>query len=108
MDDGRKLTFHPAQGEAQEIPVPEKELYLGEVEDMHAAVLDGQPNYLSLAETRNHVKTLLALYASAAEQRPISLYAAAAQIGCQYGQTGHLRARLSPTACLLTLIRKLC
>jgi D-xylose 1-dehydrogenase (NADP+, D-xylono-1,5-lactone-forming) len=73
MDDGRKLTFHPAQGEAQEIPVPEKELYLGEVEDMHAAVLDGQPNYLSLAETRNHVKTLLALYASAAEQRPISL-----------------------------------
>ena len=73
MDDGRKLIFHPAQGEAQEIPVPEKELYLGEVEDMHAAVLDGRPNYLTLDETRNHVKTLLVLYASAAEQRPILL-----------------------------------
>ena len=32
---------------------------------MHAAILDGAPIYLTLAETRNHVKTVLALYESA-------------------------------------------
>jgi predicted dehydrogenase len=47
------------------VPVPPKELYLGEVEDMNAAVLDGKPNYLTLAESRNHVRTVLALYESA-------------------------------------------
>jgi D-xylose 1-dehydrogenase (NADP+, D-xylono-1,5-lactone-forming) len=73
MDDGRQLIFHPAQGEAQEVPVPEKELYLGEVEDMHAAILDGAPNYLTLAESRNHVQTLLALYESAERGTAVSL-----------------------------------
>ncbi|MBE2197312.1 MAG: Gfo/Idh/MocA family oxidoreductase [Anaerolinea sp.] len=64
-DGARQLLFHPAEGAPQEIPVPEMELYLGEVEDMHAAILDGASTYLSLAETRNHVKTVLALYESA-------------------------------------------
>lgn len=73
MEHGRQLTFYPENGSPQEIPVPEKELYLGEVEDMHAAILDGQPNYLSLAETRNHVRTALALYESAAKQTIVSL-----------------------------------
>jgi predicted dehydrogenase len=63
--DRRRLTFEPAAGEAHEIVVPEKELYLGEVEDMHAAILDGRPTYLTLGETRNHVKTVLALYEAA-------------------------------------------
>jgi predicted dehydrogenase len=71
MDDGRQLIFHPAQGGPQEIPVPEKELYLGEVEDMHSAILDGKPNYLTLAESRNHIKTLLALYESVVKRAPI-------------------------------------
>ncbi len=66
MDDGtRQLLFHDADGRVEEIPVPEKELYLGEVEDMHAAILDGQASYLDLAETRDHVRTILALYESA-------------------------------------------
>ena len=59
------MTLFNAQGEAEVIPVPPKYLYLGEIEDMHAAILDGKPNYLSLAETRNHVKTVLALYEAA-------------------------------------------
>jgi len=65
----RSLTFYPAQGVPQEIPAPEKELYLGQVEDMHAAILDGAPNYLTLAETRDHVRTVLALYKAARERR---------------------------------------
>ncbi|MFZ0544868.1 MAG: Gfo/Idh/MocA family oxidoreductase [Candidatus Promineifilaceae bacterium] len=73
MEHGRQLTFYPEKGDPQEIPVPEKELYLGEVEDMHAAILDGEPNYLTLAETRNHVRTALALYESAEKGRVVEL-----------------------------------
>ncbi len=65
LDEGRKLTFTPKDGPDEEIVVPEKALYLGEVEDLHAAILDGVPSYLTLEETRNHVKTVLALYESA-------------------------------------------
>lgn len=73
MDDGRRLVFYPTQGDEQEISVPEKELYLGEIEDMHAAILDGTAPYLSLEETRNHVRTALALYQSAASGQAIEL-----------------------------------
>lgn len=73
VDEDARLLFYPPDGPPQEIDVPAKELYLGEIEDMHAAVLDGAPTYLSLAETRNHVRTVLALYESAASGRPVSL-----------------------------------
>lgn len=69
-----QLHFHPASGgEPELIPVPEKSLYLGEVEDMHAAILDGADSYLSLAETRNHVRTILALYESARRREVVEL-----------------------------------
>ena len=72
-DGDRKLMFYPKAGEPEEIAVPEVELYLGEVEDLHTAVLDGQPQYLTLEETRNHVKTVLALYESARSGQVVSL-----------------------------------
>lgn len=65
MEEGRRLIFTPRDGEPQEIPVKTEYLYLGEVEDMHAAILDGAQQYLRLSETRDHVRTLLALYAAA-------------------------------------------
>lgn len=65
LDDNRHLRFYPADGMVEEIPVPEKELYLGEVEDMHAAILDGTHPYLSLVESRNHIRTVRGLYESA-------------------------------------------
>jgi xylose dehydrogenase (NAD/NADP) len=65
LDRGRKMTFIPDSGEPEELKVPRKELYLGEVEDMHAAILDGASPYISLEESRNHVRTILALYESA-------------------------------------------
>ena len=73
VDEEARLLFYPPDGPPEAIDVPEKELYLGEIEDMHAAILDGAPNYLTLAETRNHVRTVLALYESAASQRPVDL-----------------------------------
>lgn len=75
MENGRQLLFYHPDDTVEEIPVPEKSLYLGEVEDMHAAILDNQANYLTLAETRNHVRTVLALYESARARQPISLTA---------------------------------
>ena len=73
MEDGRRMEFHPAAGEAEEIAVQERELYAGEVEDMHAAILDGKRPYLSLGETRDHVKTALALHEAARSGRAVSL-----------------------------------
>lgn len=63
--DRPSLTFYPHKGEPQPVAIPEKELYLGEVEDMHAAILDREANYLSLEETSDHIRTALALYESA-------------------------------------------
>jgi xylose dehydrogenase (NAD/NADP) len=66
MDDsGQYIFFTPRDGDPQPVPVPDQPLYLGEIEDMQSAILDGQPNYLTLAETRDHVRTTLALYESA-------------------------------------------
>jgi xylose dehydrogenase (NAD/NADP) len=73
MENDRRLTFFDSSDKAEEIPVPEKYLYLGEVEDMHAAILDGAPNYLTLEETRNHVKTVLALDESAKTGKVVRL-----------------------------------
>ncbi|GAB4577552.1 MAG: Gfo/Idh/MocA family oxidoreductase [Anaerolineales bacterium] len=74
LDDHRRsLIFTPHNGDPEEISVPEVELYAGEVEDMHDALLDGVPNALTLQETRNHVKTVLALYESAKTGRVVSL-----------------------------------
>jgi len=61
----RRLTFVDADDNAEEVPVEECELYSGEVEDMHDAILDGRPSYLGMDETRHHVRTVLALYESA-------------------------------------------
>ena len=65
VDNNRHLIFHDKDNQVHEIPVPSQELYIGEVEDMHAAILDGVAPYLTLEETRNHVRTILALYESA-------------------------------------------
>lgn len=70
----RRLTFYPDQGEPEEIPVPDEYLYQGEVEDMHDAILDGRAPYLTLAETRHHIQTVLALYQSAATNQVVALF----------------------------------
>jgi len=72
QDEGRVI-YTPADGEPQEIAIPDEYLYLGEVEDMHNAILHGRSNYLTLTESRNHVKTVLALYESAQTQQTVHL-----------------------------------
>ncbi|HSQ28188.1 MAG TPA: Gfo/Idh/MocA family oxidoreductase [Anaerolineales bacterium] len=59
------VRFYRSQEEVEEIPIPKKSLYLGEIEDMVGAILDGSPLRITLDETRNHVKTVLELYQAA-------------------------------------------
>lgn len=74
MDDGKKhLFFHDKDDRSHAIYAPRQELYIGEVRDMHEAILEGKPNYLTLEETRNHVRTVLALYQAASTQTEIAL-----------------------------------
>ncbi len=69
--DDRRLTYYDSDHAAHELPVPEMELYAGEVEDMHDAILNGRPTYVTLAETRDHVRTVLALYESARREERV-------------------------------------
>ncbi len=73
MVDEGELVFHPDYGEPEKIPVPHKELYLCEIEDMHRAILDGHLSYLTLEESRDHVRTVLALYESARSGKTVNL-----------------------------------
>lgn len=73
LDQEREMWFFPDQGDARLVEVPEKELYLGEVEDMHRSILEGAAPTLSLSETKDHVHTVLALYRAAREHRTVAL-----------------------------------
>lgn len=55
------------------ITVPGQDLYLGEVENMADAILDGVPPRMSLADSRNNVATIWALLQSARTRKPVSL-----------------------------------
>lgn len=52
------------------INMPDQELYIGEVEDLADAILEGKPPRISLEYSRNNVKTILALLRSAETGKP--------------------------------------
>jgi D-xylose 1-dehydrogenase (NADP+, D-xylono-1,5-lactone-forming) len=70
---GREIRFTPVEGAAQKLSVKKLDPYLGEVEDMHAAIIDGTPPLISLQESRDHVRTANALYQAARTGQPVSL-----------------------------------
>ena len=74
--------FKPAGGEwikikrgdsVEQLRSPEYELYLGEIEDMERAVLDGQAPRVSLENSRANVATIVALLESARTGQPVKL-----------------------------------
>ena len=65
MNKEQVILLTDKKGKTKRVKAPKKSLYLGEVEDMEAAILDGTTPYLGLEETRNHVRTALTLYESA-------------------------------------------
>ena len=74
MDRKPLVIFTDPKDKSKEIPIPKKSLYLGEVEDLEGAILDGSPTLISLKETRNHVRTALALYESAKTGHPVRMF----------------------------------
>jgi len=62
------------QGDHSEIiPTPGPDRYLLEVDNLSAAILEGQPPRISLAHSRANVAALVALLQSAREGRPVKL-----------------------------------
>jgi len=57
----------------QVIKIPDIDLYLGEVENMADAILDGHTPRMSLADSRSNVATIQALLRSAQEGNPITM-----------------------------------
>ena len=62
-------------GQSQDIRISGQELYLGEVEDMADAVLDGKPPRVSLEDSWKNVQTIQALLESASTGLPVQLEA---------------------------------
>jgi len=73
LSQGLRLTFTPREGEPCDIPVPEQDLYLGEVQDLNEAIQEGREPYLGLEESRGHIQTVLALYQSARQGQVVQL-----------------------------------
>lgn len=73
MVEEGEMWWYPAGGSPELITFPKPELYAGEVSDMHEAILEGKAPYLTLAESRNHVHTALALYESAKTGQIVTL-----------------------------------
>jgi xylose dehydrogenase (NAD/NADP) len=59
--------------EKRVLTIPGEDLYLGEVENMADAILDGKATRMSLADSRNNVATIKALLRSAQEGKSITL-----------------------------------
>ena len=58
-------------GNERYLDIKGQELYLGEIEDMENAVIEGDLPRISLAESRENIKTILALYQSSLNTRPV-------------------------------------
>jgi xylose dehydrogenase (NAD/NADP) len=73
MEESHELWVYDKNNEVRRIPVPDEYLYQGEIEDLHDAVLEGKPPRISLQQSRDHIRTILALYESAREGRIVGL-----------------------------------
>ena len=60
-------------GEKRTIDLKGKELYLGEIEDIENAILEGTQPRLSLMESKQTIQTIEALYKSSRLSRPVKL-----------------------------------
>jgi xylose dehydrogenase (NAD/NADP) len=71
---GHNEKLYVQRGDQTEtITVPGQELYIGEVEDMADAILEGKEPRVSLKDSRGNAATILALLESARTNRPVTL-----------------------------------
>jgi predicted dehydrogenase len=59
----------------ESLPCPQEAPFAGEIADMEAVVLDSTPQRVPLSESRRTAMTLVALYRSAVEDRPVGVAA---------------------------------
>ncbi len=72
FNPGPKTEIHIRRGEQLEtIKIEGEMLYLGEVEDMYEAIVNGKPQRMSLEDTRGNIATILALLESAGTGKPV-------------------------------------
>jgi len=64
-EKGRSIEFTPSEGNPQKIRTGRLDPYLGEVENMHEAILNDAPPLITLPESRDHTRTALALFEAA-------------------------------------------
>lgn len=67
------VTFTAIDGATETIVTPAVDPYLCEVQAMEACLLDGSAPVISLARSRNFLRSVLAIYESAASGRPVRL-----------------------------------
>jgi predicted dehydrogenase len=70
---GSQLVFNRQDGAEETMTVPHKDPYLDEVEAMEACVLDGAEPVVTLSQSRDFLRTVLALYQSAETGQPVTL-----------------------------------
>lgn len=68
-----RMVLKDRDGKETKISVPGPHLYLGEVEDMASALLEGKTPLVSLEQSRLHIATLLALLESAKKDCPVPM-----------------------------------
>ena len=56
------------------LPTADQELYIGEVEDLASAILEGEEPLISLQDSRGNVAAIQALLQSAKENRPVGVH----------------------------------
>lgn len=68
-----RMTFTSVQGETETFVTPATDPYLCEVEAMEACLLDGAAPVISLAQSRNFLRSVLAIYESAGSGESVRL-----------------------------------
>jgi D-xylose 1-dehydrogenase (NADP+, D-xylono-1,5-lactone-forming) len=68
---GASVDLVDAQGRVRTVSAKDQDLYSGEVEDLAAAVLDGAPPRVTLADSRGNTASLVALLEAARTGQPV-------------------------------------
>jgi len=73
MDIHPRFKFTDPNGKEHTVRTPRGNLYRCEIEGMEESILDGTPQVVTLAESRNHIRTVLGLLESARTLQPVHL-----------------------------------
>ncbi|MBI4927237.1 MAG: hypothetical protein HY835_05685 [Anaerolineae bacterium] len=73
LEGASTFRLYSKEGKLTLLPFDQRELYLCEAEGMEDAILNGIPNPVTLLDTRNHIRTVLAIDESMRSGIPVTL-----------------------------------